>query len=157
MKAESLGKLINFDNFCSQPPKDDARLYGVKLTRLKSDLPSDWKKQVMSAHPFQISIHESKIENLEFLFWTNVRKWTERQAEGDCIYEIQDKSYRWCWNLNDSPHAFDRKFTWVAHFYVHFHFELNSDKTAFALLYSEAISDVVDELPGKPKYTGPIF
>lgn len=151
-----MGKLINFGDFCNQPPKIDPRLYGVKTIELRLDLPSEWKKQVILAHPFQVSIHHTQYENLDFLFWTTVRKWTERQAEGDCIYEIEDKSYKWCWNL-DNSHEFDRKFTWVPHCYIHFHFELNSDKTAFALLYSEAISDVVDELPGKPKYTGPIF
>lgn len=135
--------LIPLTDFRGEQPIRDARLYFKKASWDRHGNGHwRWSFNVDDEYPHMAAIHRDVIDDEysnDNTFFVDLRRWVERQAEGDVIFQYKNMSHKWWWN-KEATTNWDKKFSDIRHGYWFFNFESESDLAMFALMHGEKLS-----------------
>lgn len=96
---------------------------------------------VASTYPYEAYVHGPTQEEDDPHFLLDLRRFVERQAIGDVVYSYKNMGYKWCWNMKDAQHEWNRSYSEVKHGYWILNFEEEGDLVMFRLRKSDLITD----------------
>lgn len=96
---------------------------------------------VTSTYPHEAYVHGPTQEEKDPCFILDLRRFVERRAVGDVVYRYENLGYKWCWNLKDVKHDWDRSYTNISHGYWILNFEEAEDLVLFKLVKPNMITD----------------
>lgn len=93
-----------------------------------------WRFDVQKTYPHTLYSHIQTVNEEDLGYFIDLRRFVERNAQGDVIYSSINLSYKWCWNLNDAKGDWDRKYSDVSHGYWVLNFENREDMAMWQLM-----------------------
>lgn len=141
--------LIHLTDFKGQQPKRDPRLY-FEDADYSAYNNGGWSYTVEKNYPHKLSIHCDVLDEYKSIsnkFFIELRKFIERQFEGDVLFEYKSMDYRWWWN-KEATSEWAREYSQIRHGYWHLYFESENDVGMFALKHGEKISKPQKFHPG---------
>lgn len=139
--------LIRLDEFKGEKPARDPRLYFKNASRSNGRFTFSIEEE----YPHIVHLHCDVFETEHYYsgsewatnsFFVDLRRWTERVAQGDIIFDYKNMGHQWCWNWNeeDAKHSWKRKYSDIRHGYWYIYFESENDLGMFALMHGEKMS-----------------
>lgn len=94
-----------------------------------------WDFDVSSSFPYEAYTHIQTLEETNHkTYLIDLRKFVERQATGDVVYDKMNLGYKWCWNVDEAKSTWERNYTSIRHSYWVFHFESLQDLDMWRLI-----------------------
>lgn len=96
---------------------------------------------IAMTYPYETYVHGPSQKEDEPNFLLDLRRFVERQAAGDVVYHYKNMGYKWCWNMKDAKHDWDRSYSDISHGYWILNFEEAGDLTMFKLHKPGLVTD----------------
>lgn len=103
-----------------------------------------WSFDVGATYPYICYAHWDHLKENN-MFFVDLRRFAERRATGDIIYQKKNMSYKWCYNLYKIKHHWERKYSEISNIYWMFYFECDTDMIMWKLIYPDLMSDTVSK------------
>jgi hypothetical protein len=116
----------------------DLNPYEFFIDCYKSRQDQRFEFTIETTYKFPAYVH-ADVESKEWLI--NLRRFVDRRATGDAIYEYKNLDYRYCWNASTAKGSWDKKYSNVTHGYWVIHFEDESDMICWKLANTDITSD----------------
>ncbi len=107
-----------------------------------------WNSQVQRhefdvalTYPHELYVHGPTQMDDDPDFFLDLRRFVERNATGDTVYRYKSMGYKWCWNMKDAKHDWDRSYSDISHGYWILNFEEEGDMVMFKLRKPTLVSD----------------
>ena len=132
-------------DFLGENPIRDPRLYFKRAYHARRGDKWRWEFDVKEEYPHFVTIHRDIItdnyDNDDHTFFVELRRWVERVAEGDVIFEYRNMGHKFCFNP-DKQYSWDKHYSEIKHGYWYFYFESGVDLSMFTLMHGEKLSKV---------------
>lgn len=96
---------------------------------------------VSLTYPYESYVHGPTQKDDDPHFLLDLRRFAERHANGDIVYRYKNMGYKWCWNMKDAKHEWDRSYSEITHGYWVLNFEDEGDMVMFRLRKPTLVSD----------------
>lgn len=105
--------------------------------------------EVSDTYPYETYVHGPTQEEEDPEFLLDLRRFVERVATGDVVYRYKSMGYKWCWNIKDAKHEWDRSYSEIKHGYWILNFEEEGDMVMFRLRKPNLTTDTMSKFhPG---------
>lgn len=135
--------LIPYTDFTGEKPNRDPRLYFKKASYSRYSDRWHWEFKVEEEYPYVANIHRDVINDefgdTDHGLFVDLRRWVERTAAGDIIFQYKNMSHKWWWN-KEATSSYERKYSDIQHGYWYFYFESEIDLSMFTVMHGEKLS-----------------
>jgi hypothetical protein len=90
--------------------------------------------KVAETYPYEVYVHVETQADDDPEFLIDLRRFVQRQAAGDAVYQQVEKNYWYAWNHGTVKSTYELDYDQIQHHYWVIHFELESDMTMFKLI-----------------------
>ena len=90
--------------------------------------------KVAETYPYEVYVHAETQADDDPEFLIDLRRFVQRQAAGDAVYQKVEKNYWYAWNHGHVKSQYELDYDQIQHHYWIINFELESDMTMFKLI-----------------------